>query len=305
MNTRKHRGFTLVELLVVIAIIGIIVGLMFPAVQSVRESARRAECLNNLSQLGIALQEYEAAHEALPPGVENPDGPIHNVAEGRHLGWLVHLLPHVQEQVTFGHIDLAAGAYAAKNAPARDVPIALFRCPSYATGSRLVNVGSWISNYAGCHHDLEAPINDDNHGVFFLNSRIRSDDVTDGTTHTNFVGEKLGSEEELGWMSGTRATLRNMGTAVHETPGEDTRRFVAKPADDAGEPVDSAPKEPAANEPGGELYVGGFGSSHHAVANFLFGDGAARPVSDRTSHEVLQQLAHRADGKLLEDGPTR
>ena len=73
--------------------------------------------------------------------------------------------------------------------------------------------GSWtVSNYAGCYHDVESPIDVDNHGVMYLNSHISQKDVTDGTSHTIYVGEKLSDEQDLGWMSGTRATLRNTGT---------------------------------------------------------------------------------------------
>ena len=74
-----RRGFTLVELLVVIAIIGILIGLMFPAIGAMREAARRTTCQHRLARLGIALQKHESAYGALPPGTTDPKGPIHNV----------------------------------------------------------------------------------------------------------------------------------------------------------------------------------------------------------------------------------
>src|SRR5216684_1150993 len=74
-HSHSH-GFTLIELLVVIAIIAVLIALLLPAVQAAREAARRAQCVNNLMQLGIALQNYESAHEVLPPGVVNETGPI-------------------------------------------------------------------------------------------------------------------------------------------------------------------------------------------------------------------------------------
>ena len=301
MSTHKRRGFTLIELLVVIAIIGILIALLLPAIQAAREAARRATCLNNLTQLGVALQHYQAAHEVLPPGTIDPQGPIRNVPKGYHMGWLVQLLPYVEEGVTFKNVDFSVGVYHKNNAPARNLGIALFTCPSYS-GSRALPPElpvAWVSNYAGCHHDVEAPIDEDNHGVLFLNSHISSRDVTDGTTHTIYVGEKLPGNNDLGWMSGTRATLRNTGTPLGMTAGG----LGGVGADwDEGLEEAEPPEGPAADK---ALEVGGFDSEHPMVSNFLFGDGAVRSLSKDISPAVLQQLGHRADGKLLKDGPTR
>jgi len=306
MKQHNRRGFTLVELLVVIAIIGILIAMSMPAVQACREAARRTACLHNLTRLGIALQDYQTAHETLPPGVTNPEGPIKNVAEGIHTGWIVSLLPYIDEQPTFESFDASVGVYDEKNALARSIPIGMLRCPSYNGPYRLEDGGAANSNYAGCQHDIEGPIDEDNQGVLFLGSQIRSEDITDGVTHTIFLGEKLGSEQELGWMSGTRATLRNTGTPLNRTPGD--YGYIDRSAlTDAAEEGDvEPPADEPTQEPGrDELFVGGFGSPHAAVTNFLFGDGAVRPVSNDIEPAILQQLGHRADGKLLEDGPTR
>ncbi len=286
MNAKKRHGFTLVELLVVIAIIGILIALLLPAIQAARGAARRMSCLNNLAQLGLAVRNYESGYGTLPPGVTNPQGPIRNEPKGNHIGWIVHLLPYIEEETIFKNIDIEAGAYDEKNASVRTISISSFTCPSSRWG------GGWgeedrlaLSNYAGCHHDVEAPIDADNHGVFFLNSRISAEDIPDGTTHTIFIGEKLG-EVDLGWMSGTRATLRNTGTPINET-----------------EPVEEPLGEEADGQP--PLYVGGFGSDHTGGANFLFGDGGVRFVTEGIEQSVYQQLGHRADGQLLMTGPTR
>src|SRR5512139_1961990 len=102
---RSFAGFTLVELLVVIAIIGILIALLLPAVQAAREAARRASCINNLTQIGVALQNYQSAHMSLPPGVTDPKGPIYNVPQGNHIGWMAHILPYIEEQTAFHQID--------------------------------------------------------------------------------------------------------------------------------------------------------------------------------------------------------
>jgi prepilin-type N-terminal cleavage/methylation domain-containing protein len=290
MYTAKRGGFTLIELLVVIAIIGILIALLMPAVQATREAARRITCINHLTQLGIALQSYQEAHQVLPPGTVNPQGPIRSEPKGYQMGWLVQLLPYVEEGVTFKNIDFSVGVYDPKNAPVRALGLALLSCPSY-NGPNSVD-GAWVSNYAGCHHDVEAPIDQDNHGVLFLNSHISSKDVTDGTTHTIYVGEKLSDKQDLGWMSGTRATLRNTGMPISSGSW-------------SGGAGGEQGLEEAGAAPDKALAVGGFGSDHAMVSNFLFGDGAVHSLNNQISPTVLQQLGHRADGKLLTEGPTR
>ncbi len=220
------------------------------------------------------------------------------------MGWLVQILPYLGEEATFKHIDFAVGAYDKKNAPVRAINIATFVCPSYgvhrnrpgsgpdesvACPDNGYAPGSWtVADYAGCQNDVEAPIDANNHGVLFLNSHISQKDVTDGTTHTIYVGEKLGDEHDLGWMSGTRATLRNAGTRIDAE-------------EDAPPPLPAGAAAQAAKD----LYVGGFSSAHVGGVNFLFGDGAVRFVSSTIDLGILQQLANRADGKLLTGGPTR
>lgn len=205
---RTNAAFTLVELLVVIAIIGILVGLLLPAVQQAREAARRMSCSNKLCQIGIALTNYEMAHQAFPPGTIDAKGPIRHVPIGFHHSWITQILPMMDEQIAYRNLKLNESIYSAGNAPVRAHKIATLVCPSIATGNGL------YSNFAGIHHDAEAPIDVTNNGVLFLNSRIRYDQILDGTSYTLLVGEKICDETDLGWASGTRATLRNMGTVI-------------------------------------------------------------------------------------------
>src|SRR6478752_4085187 len=100
-----REGFTLIELLVVIAIIAVLIALLLPAVQSAREAARRAQCVNNLMQLSIALQNYESSHEVFPPGVVDTAGPIPNLAKGYQFGWIVQILPFVEQGNAFRKLD--------------------------------------------------------------------------------------------------------------------------------------------------------------------------------------------------------
>src|SRR3954462_1508115 len=114
MSRRSLRrgGFTLIELLVVIAIISVLIALLLPAVQAAREAARRVQCVNNLMNLGIALQNYESSYELLPPGVVDVAGPIQNVPRGYHASWLLQLLPFLEQGTVAKRFDDRVGVYA-------------------------------------------------------------------------------------------------------------------------------------------------------------------------------------------------
>ncbi len=269
MNTNRpnSRGFTLVELLVVIAIIGILVSLLLPAVQSAREVARRLGCENNMAQVSFAIQQFEMANEYFPTGTVDATGPIQSISQGMHHNWIISLLPFIDEAVIYANIDLESSVYSKKHNRVREITVVILQCMSSPRGGA-------FSSYAACHHDVEAPIDDDNQGVFFLNSRVTKEDIRDGLKYTLFVGEKTIDGGDLGWMSGTRATLRNTGT-----PMNDQIRSVAAPTD--------------------PLFVGGFGSHHPLGANFIMGDGSASFVSEEIDDAIYQRLGNREDGELL------
>src|SRR5688500_1082521 len=123
MKRRPCSGFTLVELLVVVAIIGILIALLLPAVQAARESARRIRCANNLMQVSIALQLYESSHDYLPPGVTDPVNPISSTPASMHHGWIVYLLPHLEQRNAFNLVDFNSSIYGAANAAVRNIQI--------------------------------------------------------------------------------------------------------------------------------------------------------------------------------------
>jgi prepilin-type N-terminal cleavage/methylation domain-containing protein len=224
-QTRRQRGYTFTEILVVIAIIGILVALLLPAVQAAREAARRMNCAKNLEQLIIAVHNYEMLHQVYPPGTTNATGPIQSLPQGYHHNWIIQLLPYLEQKNADAHIDRLVGVYHPNNMPVRRIDIETFSCPSAPRALRA------YSDYAGVHNDVEAPIDATNNGVFFLNSRIGYFDLKDGSSNTLFIGEKETYAGDLGWMSGTRATLRNTGLLINAAPGRiwSGRRYFPRP----------------------------------------------------------------------------
>jgi len=330
-SRRAHTraGFTLIELFVVIGIIGVLIAVLLPAVQAAREQARRRQCANNLGQLALAIESYEACHERLPPGTLEPAGPIRSRAVGNHLSWVAQILPFFEEANVYRHLDFSAGAYHAKNSQARRRYLAMLSCPSEAASH------AGTSSYAGCHHDVEAPIDVDNRGVLFLNSRVRYRDIRDGRSQTILLGEKLIKEGDLGWLSGTRATLRNTGTPINASSapggpladmqavatagtivvtGPDEEKLPERsPLPDSRATMpwvyaediyfdDATEFQPASR--GGAppaLVVGGFESVHAGDgAQFAFGDGSVRYLTDAIDLQVYQWLGHRADGQVID-----
>lgn len=290
-NTAAGGGFTLVELLVVIVIIGILIGLLLPAVNAAREAARRVQCRNNLVQVIMAVHQYEASFEMLPAGVIDVQSPIRSLPEGYHMGWLTQILPQLGEGAIFRHVDFSKSVYDERNRRPAEIIIPTLQCPSEVASMRSGQSRA-LSSYAGCHHDVEAPIADDNNGVFFLNSFLRLHQITDGASHTLFFAEKIAEVDDLGWMSGTRATLRNTGTSLNQT-GPSAASSAAY-SDDDDEDAD-ADGERDHDDP---LYVGGYGGYHPGGIHVAKGDGSVTFLSQSISPTVLQQLGHRADGEL-------
>ncbi|MEZ6057092.1 MAG: DUF1559 domain-containing protein [Planctomycetaceae bacterium] len=204
------RGFTLIELLVVIAIIAILVALLLPAVQSVREAARRSQCQDNMHNLVIAMHNYHGVHSTFAPGSMGPMNgnssfpsgwcdPVHgcSVPFG-HFSWAAYVLPFVEQKPLFDQINFHVPAYVeslkengtergpignvANRAVANATP-ALFRCPSVPpvqTGEKQKDYGINGGNGVCCVERSQAGMQ----GVGFVNSRVTFDSIKDGTANT-------------------------------------------------------------------------------------------------------------------------
>lgn len=280
----SNRGFTLIELLVVIAIIAILIALLLPAVQQAREAARRTQCRNNISQIGLAMHNYEMSFEMLAPGSVNADGPITNEADGYHMSWIAQQLPMMEQSSVFRKVDFIGGAYSVPNDMVRQIQIPTMSCPSdYNFRYRIDNVGVVMaSSYAASFGGSDVAIADDNNGLFYLNSSIQYSQIRDGVTNTIMIGEKLNprGSDDLGWLSGTSATLRNTGVAINK--GWDVINYF-----DQNMTADPARPSPTA--------TGGFSSQHAGGATFLLGDGSARFINEMVNMEVFSNLGNRED----------
>jgi prepilin-type N-terminal cleavage/methylation domain-containing protein/prepilin-type processing-associated H-X9-DG protein len=206
-NRLQRRGFTLVELLVVIAIIGVLVALLLPAVQAAREAARRMSCQNNLKQLGLAAHNFESARQVFPTGSESKSYPGNPAHPYNFYRWsvLAHLTPYLEQSNAYNTVDFETPLYppgyqiTPQNAIAASLKVPLFLCPSdqqqpvskfsdssgtqydWGPTNYAGNAGSGIGGGTGYKTD----------GVFFINSKVRIGDLTDGTTNTALFSESI------------------------------------------------------------------------------------------------------------------
>jgi prepilin-type N-terminal cleavage/methylation domain-containing protein/prepilin-type processing-associated H-X9-DG protein len=304
-TARPARAFTLIELLVVIAIIGLLIALLLPAVQAAREAARRAQCSNNLKQIGVAMHNYHGVHDTFPPGyvtavVNDPVAP----EIGPGWGWATMLLNQLEQRPLYGatNFDLAITAPASQTV--RAASLAVFLCPSSTPGAGLLSLddgagtvlvedlaaGQYVAS-AGQFEPEEFPAT--NNGVFYRNSRNGLRDITDGSSTTLMVGERSRNVADATWVgviprarvcTKPRWPLQDCETAnvmvlAHTGPSPDERWVDAPNYKGAG--------------------ADDYWSLHPGGCNFLFCDGSVRFVKETVDPHIFSFLSTRAGGEVI------
>jgi prepilin-type N-terminal cleavage/methylation domain-containing protein/prepilin-type processing-associated H-X9-DG protein len=285
--TRIRRGFTLIELLVVIAIIGVLVALLLPAVQRVREAAARSQCKNNLRQIGLALHNYHDREGRFPPGYVSTvagDG----ADEGPGWGWGAFLLGDLEQDNLKQHIRFDRDIGDTTNGDARIHKLAVFRCPSDDAVAIFTTAGNPVpvahANYVGVFGTNE--IEDDpggGNGVFFRNSRLRMADITDGASNTFLIGERSSNIALSTWTGSV--TKAEVPLQSEPTVTEGPQLLVLGRGD-------HEPNSPSA-------HIDDFYSRHPQGVNCLFGDGSVRSIGNAVTPAVWKGIQTRSGSEIV------
>ncbi len=330
----NRRGFTLIELLVVIAIIAILIGLLLPAVQKVREAAARMSCSNNMKQLGIALHSFHDANNRMPPGGGDDTPPFGTATSGWGSSWKVYILPYIEQDNLhrqWQYNQWSSGWQNANNLSlVNKVTIKPYRCPSStlpdfhpSSTTNVTNSFQMFTSYVGvAGTSIDSPINTNigccngsgnrngGSGILHTNGQVTMVGITDGTSNTILVGEQsdhLRDANNRPYIPGTGAitsqgphgwTMGAGGGGVGASNGERQFNIVTTRwmINQRGLGTGSAN---GTNENSGSNIP--FSSGHTGGAQMLMGDGSVRFMRDSTTLPVLQALSTRAGGETVND----
>jgi prepilin-type N-terminal cleavage/methylation domain-containing protein/prepilin-type processing-associated H-X9-DG protein len=304
MRPIRRAGFTLIELLVVIAIIGILIALLLPAVQKVRDAANRTRCANNLKQIATACHNYHDTYGSLPPGTDS-HSPIDNPPDYHYYwSWLAFILPYVEQQNLYNQADNFArtvtyrpygeGGFPAN--PGQYTPIPTYQCPadSRVLGASYVEDkdNDSTNDVAFTSYLGSSGTNLNTHdGILYLNSNIAFKDITDGLSNTSLAGERPPSSDLIyGWWFD--------GPGQNNSGSGDVVLGILELNREGG----SCPRGPYSYKAGdlnNNCDQFHFWSLHAGGANFLFADASVHFVP-YTAANILPAMATRAAGEAVE-----
>jgi prepilin-type N-terminal cleavage/methylation domain-containing protein/prepilin-type processing-associated H-X9-DG protein len=334
-----RRGFTLIELLVVIAIIAVLIGLLLPAVQKVREAASRAKCTNNLKQMALGLHNFHDVNQIFPPGLGAINDRVSRLTflqyalptvppDLRVRSWMAHILPYVEQDALYkvlplNPVDAAKSAqygvptYSDGNGPAA-LPLPVYNCPSDPRGTKMYTGSSLLfgtfadagtTSYAAVG-GVDARTADEwpnAYGILYWRSKTRIMDVPDGTSNTLLAGERPPDPQAAyGWWQ----SAHTVDWVVERDWEFDTIQYMTNSRpfftgvwdyNYAMNPPPPCPF-PAFYGPGDVnnfCDFNHFWSFHTGGANFAFADGSVRFIP-YTARPVMNALATRARGEVAD-----
>ena len=259
----RPHGFTLVELLVVIAIIGILIGMLLPAVQAVREASRRTQCANNLRQIGLALHNHHSALQEFPIGtVEWRPFPGTDLTK-RQLAWSAYLLPYLEQQNLSDQLDLTQAFDAADNRLAAATVLSVYLCPSTIRETDHPE-GRGGCDYGGIFGERISSPNNPPKGTMLIDQAISIRDITDGASNTLIVSEDSNSPDAQ-WINGRN--IFDQAFPINQAPG----------------------------------FENDIRSEHPQGANGVFCDGSVRFLNESMDDETLASICTRALGEVVGD----
>jgi prepilin-type N-terminal cleavage/methylation domain-containing protein len=307
-----RRGFTLIELLVVIAIIAILIGLLLPAVQKIREAANRIKCQNNMKQLGLGLNNYESQHGFFPPGAITNSTAVAAVQVRQKVGvpnptfhsWSVFVLPFIEQDNLVRQYNFGANWYDLVNQPVRETQLSIMVCPSTPGGKNRfaqktvsgLSVRAAAGDYAPDNAystaleglGLVDPTVNPN-GVLQVNAVWSIPEISDGASNTSVLAEDAGRPAR--WQQGkmVSATAQSDGGWADRDNEYITHGFTTNGATSPGPCHTNCTND-------NEVY-----SFHSGGANHVFADGSVHFIKASMDIRMFVKLLTRAGGDVVTD----